>query len=168
MLSLSLKGVPSIYFNDHSDEKVFILRFLEEVTVVCCCNQIDLSKACLQLILDLPMVFVRSLMPSLTLPLKKIFSVTLPINLVEKGKLYKSLLKCKAYQANWFPMLLGIDALIRWHDAVNSGITDDVIIGILPCLKHYMNETRSEMLEDVNYMDKTRSKKSSKVDLLKV
>lgn len=65
-------------------------------------------------------------------------------------------------------LFLGIDSLIRWYDTVDSGITDDVVVGILPCLKHFMNETRSEMLEDVTYMDKTRSKKLPKMDLLKV
>jgi hypothetical protein len=47
-------------------------------------------------------------------------------------------------------------------------MTDEVIIGILPCLKRYMNETRSEMLEDVVYLDKTKSKKVSKLSSFKV
>jgi len=85
LLSLSLKSAPTEYFDSHDDERVLTLRFLEDVAVVCSCSQIDLLKARLHLILDLPISFVKYLMGHLTLPLKKIFSATLPLALVEKG-----------------------------------------------------------------------------------
>jgi hypothetical protein len=80
----------------------------------------------LELILDLPLIFVKSLLPNLSGPLQKVFSVGQPIKLVEKG----------------------IDAVTHWYATIDHELTQNVAIAILPRLKHFMSESCSEMLQE--------------------
>ena len=86
------------------------------------------------------MVFVQPLLPNLTGPLKKVFSVGQPIKLVEKG----------------------IDAVTRWYATLDHKLMESVTVGILPCLKHFMSESCSEMLEESAYLAEAGSTRKLK------
>jgi hypothetical protein len=94
----------------------------------------------LELILDLPIVCVKSLLPNLAGPLKRVFSVGQPIKLVEKG----------------------IDAVTRWYVTLDHKLMESVTVGILPCLKHFMSESCSEMLEESAYLAEAGSSRKLK------
>jgi hypothetical protein len=76
-------------------------------------------------------------------PLKKVFSVGQPIKLVEKG----------------------IDAVTRWYSKLDHKMMESVALGILPCLKHFMSESCSEMLEESAHLVEARKLKRTRKEV---
>ena len=127
-------------FDENNQDFMSCVHYLEDVLAKCYEFEQELLKSTLELVIGIPVKFVKFLIVSMPRAIAKVFRLG-QLDLAEKG----------------------IDALNKWCDSLGHKVMKPLLVAVIPHLKKFLDDGRSEMLEESSALaEKVKSKKASK------